>query len=298
MIIKAGIVDLEDSMEIRKITPQGYCGGVRYALKLVETALNDPTIQRPIYMLGSIIHNQHVINSLISKGVILLEGPNQSRLELLEKIESGTVIFSAHGVSPKVKKRAIEKGLNILDTTCKNVERIHQNMEKYLAQGYTAAYIGTPNHPECEGVLGIDSRIKLISNIQDVSNLEASSLYVTNQTTLSADDTKEIYEQIRIRFPDAILDNTICNATTIRQEAMKNRNSTDLCIVVGDVHSSNTNKLVEVSKKSGINTILVEDLEDLKKYSFQNFKKISISSGASTPDELVDEIISYLEKNA
>lgn len=285
-------------MEIHKIIPQGYCGGVKHALKLVENALNDPTIQRPIYMLGSIIHNQHVINSLISKGLILLDDPHQSRLDLLEKIESGTVIFSAHGVSPKVKKRALEKGLNILDTTCKNVEIIHNNMEKYLAQGYTAAYIGTPNHPECEGVLGIDPKIKLISNIQDVSNLETSSLYVTNQTTLSADDTKEIYDQIRKRFPNAILDNTICNATTIRQEAMKNQHSADLCIVVGDAHSSNTNKLVEVSKKAGITTILVDDLEDLKKYSFENIKKISISSGASTPDDLVDEIITYLEQQA
>ncbi len=282
-------------MKINKITPQGYCGGVKHALQMVYQLLEDSNTKKPIYMLGSIIHNSIVIDDLTKKGIILIENKNKTRLELLDEIKEGTVIFSAHGVSPKVHLKALQKGLTILDTTCKNVEIVHQNIKKYLDLGYTCLYIGTKNHPECEGVLGIDSRIQLIENCDNINSNYNTPIYITNQTTLSIDDTKEIYDIIKEQYPNAIIDNKICNATTIRQQAMKAQEKVDLCLVVGDQHSSNTKKLVEVSQKEGIPTILVENLKDIQSLDLKNIKSISISSGASTPDIVVNDIINYLK---
>ncbi len=282
--------------KINKIIPQGYCGGVKHALQMVYQLLEDPNTKKPIYMLGSIIHNSIVIKDLIKKGIILIENKNKTRLELLDEIEEGTVIFSAHGVSPKVHLKALQKGLSILDTTCKNVEIVHQNIKKYLDLGYTCLYIGTKNHPECEGVLGIDDRIQLIEKCDDIHNKYDAPIYITNQTTLSVDDTIDIYNKVNKHYPNAIIDNKICNATTIRQQAMKVQEKVDLCLVVGDQHSSNTKKLVEVSQKEGIPTILVESLKDVQSLDLKNINSISISSGASTPDIIVNDIINYLKK--
>lgn len=284
-------------MEIHKIIPQGYCGGVKHALNLVYKCLEEKKLPTPIYMLGSIIHNQFVVDDLVEKGIILLEDKQKTRLELLKTIPNGgTVIFSAHGVSPEVIELAKEKNLYILDTTCKNVQTIHENIKKYLDMGYTCAYIGTPHHPECEGVLGISKKIKLIQSIDNVKKLDGNNLYVTNQTTLSYDETKEIYDEILGSYPNAIIDNKICNATTLRQQAMKAQIPTDLCIVVGDQSSSNTKKLAEVSKNEGIPTILISDKRELENYDFHNLNTITISSGASTPEYLVDDIISEIKK--
>lgn len=282
-------------MIINKIVPQGYCGGVKNALDIVYKLLADVSTIKPIYLLGSIIHNKHVIKDLTDKGVILIEEKGKTRYELLDRIEAGTVVFSAHGVEPRVYEKAKLKGLNIIDTTCGNVLIVHQRIKEYLQKNYKILYIGTLNHPECEGVLGIDSSITLISNVDDLDNISTDKrLYVTNQTTLSMFQTKEIYEEIKKKFPNAIIDNKICNATTIRQKAMLNQKPVDLCLVVGDINSSNTKKLSEASQSVGINTILVDNLIDVKNIDFTNINSISISSGASTPNYIVDEIINYL----
>ncbi len=284
-------------MIINRIEPQGYCGGVKKALEEVYKALNSASIPRPIYLLGSIIHNQHVIEDLQNKGAILIEEKGKTRLELLDKIETGTVVFSAHGVSPQVRETALQKGLNILDTTCGNVRIIHNKIQHYLQEGFQCLYIGTRLHPECEGVLGIDSSILLIETLEDVFNLTLNTqkIYVTNQTTLSLYDTQKIYDTISHKYPSAILDNKICVATTVRQEAILKQMPTDLCLVVGDINSSNTKKLVSASESVGIKTILVDDLSQVKKINLKNVQKISITSGASTPKRIVDEIIEYLK---
>ncbi|MDE6584096.1 MAG: hypothetical protein K2K15_01715, partial [Anaeroplasmataceae bacterium] len=178
-----------------------------------------------------------------------------------------------------------------------NVLLVQKRIKEYLTNGYKILYIGTKGHPECEGILGISSSICCIESLEDIDSIAyAEKIYATNQTTLSIFETEKLYEKIKSRFPTAILDNKICQATTIRQQACLNQSFVDLCIVVGDKASSNTKKLALASKSTAINTILVESVEDIKKLDFTNIKKVSITSGASTPEETVNEIIEYLKR--
>ena len=284
-------------MIIRKINPQGYCNGVKRALNIVSNALEDKNVKRPIYLLGQIIHNKHVVKDFIDKGAIVIEDKTKSRLELLDSINEGTVIFSAHGVSPLVYKKAKEKGLNIIDATCGYVLIVHKKIEDYLNKGFDVIYIGTKNHPEVEGVLGISNKIHFISNLEQINDLNITNdkIYCTNQTTLSQYDIIDIFNLLKEKYPNILIDDKICDATTVRQKAMKEQEKADLCIVVGDSASSNTKKLYKVSSElAGIKTILCEDLKSLDKNELKNVKTVNISSGASTPDYIVDEIINYL----
>lgn len=283
-------------MKINKLTPQGYCSGVRNALKKAYKVLSSSFYPKPIYLLGSIIHNQNVISDLKKRGAILIEEKGASREDLLDQIPSGTVIFSAHGVSPIVYEKAEKKGLTIVDTTCGNVKLVQEQMKRHLSLGYTCLYIGTKGHPECEGILGISSSIILIESINDIKPIFSAKIYVTNQTTLSLYETKEIYQAIQKKFPTAIIDNKICKATTIRQQACLKQEKVDLCLVVGDRSSSNTKKLALASESISIPTLLIETVEDLKNISFKNISSVSITSGASTPDCIVEEIIQFLTR--
>lgn len=283
-------------MKINKITPQGYCGGVKMALDILYKSLNDKNVAKPITLLGSIIHNKHVINDLISRGVILVEDRSKTRYELLDEVNTGSVVFSAHGVEPRVYQKALDKGLNIIDTTCKNVLIVQNRIKEMLLNGYNCLYIGTKNHPECEGILGISKDIILISSLDDIKEFKNNKIYVTNQTTLSIYQVKEIYDRIKELYPDAIIDNKICTATTLRQKAVLLQEPTDLCIVVGDTHSSNTKNLVKASESIGIKTILVDSVDELKKYDFININSVSITAGASTPENIINEIITFLSK--
>ena len=286
-------------MKLNRLNPSGFCGGVNKALKILDEILLDSTTPKPIYLLGSIIHNSIIIDKYTSNGVILIDDPNKTRLELLDNIDNGTVIISAHGVSPKVYEKCKAKGLNIIDTTCSNVSIIHKRITDKLNNGYTCLYIGNKKHPECEGVLGIDSSIILLSNIDDVDNLNISNdkLYVTNQTTLSLLEIEDIYNKLKNKYPSIIIDNKICLSTTLRQKSIINQERVDLCIVVGDKSSSNTSKLVKTGNNININTVLVSDLEDVKKLDLNDLSSISITSGASTPSYLIDEIVDYLKKD-
>ncbi len=285
-------------MKIIKLTPQGFCGGVKYALNILDNALSDENVKKPIYLLGNIIHNHYVIDEYKNKGIITLNTKEKSRLELLNEINDGTVILSAHGTPKEIKKIALDKGLNVIDAVCPNVKLIHQKIEDKLKQGYKVIYIGTKKHPECEGVLGISNDIILASSLEDIDNLNITSnlLYVTNQTTLSKYDLANIFDKIINKYPFAIIDDKICNATTVRQEAVMNQEIVDLCIVVGDMASSNTTKLAKISQEKGIKTIFCESLKDLDINELKNINSISITSGASTPGYLVDEIIEHLNK--
>lgn len=282
-------------MIINKVEPQGFCNGVKYALRLVQKAINDPEVEKPIYLLGNLIHNHFVMDDLKKQGVKIIDN-NKTRLEMLDDIDEGTVVFSAHGVSPKVYEKAKSKGLNIIDATCPNVLIIHNRIKTYLEQDYLIIYIGSKKHPECEGVLDISDNINLITSILDIDNLEIKNqnIYITNQTTLSKFELQAIYDKLQLKYPNAIIDNKICNATTLRQEAVMNIKDSKLCIVVGDKTSSNSNKLVSVASTKGLESILIDDYNDLTKLDLSNFDSISITSGASTPSFVVDEVIKYL----
>lgn len=285
-------------MIINKLNPQGYCQGVKRALKLVIEAINNEQTPKPIYLLGSIIHNKYVNQKIVDLGAQIIDIKGKTRYELLDYIDSGTVVISAHGASKRVHEKAKQKGLNVIDSTCGNVKIIHKKIETHLNNGYTCLYIGSKGHPECEAILEMNESIILLENINDAEKIKLTSdkIYVTNQTTLSIIDTKEIYDLLINKYPNIIAYNKICDATTKRQLAVLNQDKPDLCIIIGDPNSSNTKKLALISRQANINTLLIENVNDIKNYNFTNINSVSITSGASTPDILVDEVIKYLEE--
>ncbi len=289
-------------MEVIKISPRGYCYGVVDALQLVRQTAKDPTVPRPIYIIGQIVHNRHAIEELTNLGVITLEGPD--RASILEQVNEGTVIFTAHGVSPLVKHRAREHGLNCIDATCPDVTVTHDLVHELAANGYYILYIGKKGHPEPEGVLGeVPGHISLIENEADVDALsltqaQEEKLAISTQTTLSQWDTRRVIEYIKTRYPYAEVHIDICAATQTRQEAVAAQaRGADLTIVVGDPRSNNTNRLVQVSEElAGVPAVRIEDLSQLNPAWLEGKKRVAVTAGASTPSQLTREVIRYIEQ--
>jgi len=289
-------------MEVIKISPRGYCYGVVDALQLVRQTAKDPTVPRPIYIIGQIVHNRHAIEELTNLGVITLEGAD--RASILEQVNEGTVIFTAHGVSPLVKRRAKERGLNCIDATCPDVTVTHDLVHELVAKGYYILYIGKKGHPEPEGVLGeVPGHISLIENEADVDALaltqaQEEKLAVSTQTTLSQWDTRRVIEYIKTRYPHAEVHIDICAATQTRQEAVAvQARGADLTIVVGDPRSNNTNRLVQVSEElAGVSAVGIDDLSQLNPAWLEGEKRVAVTAGASTPSQLTREVIRYIEQ--
>ncbi|MDY0210572.1 MAG: 4-hydroxy-3-methylbut-2-enyl diphosphate reductase [Acholeplasma sp.] len=287
-------------MEVIDLRPRGYCHGVAKALHIVKKVIEDPTYPRPIYVLGLIVHNKKITESFKALGVISLDTPHKTRLELLDLIESGTVIMTAHGVSSSVKDKALKKGLSVVDATCKDVTKVHDAVKAHLKDGYEVAYIGHKNHPEPEGILGISDQISFLTNKTDAMNYQMKNanhqLFVTNQTTLSRYDINVVLDVLKLKYPNLIFDDDICDATTLRQNAVIEQPDVELCIVVGDQLSSNSNKLQFVSEhERKIKSHRVEDIKDINPEWFKGLKKISLTSGASTPTAVTNEILHYLK---
>src|SRR5437667_8794201 len=241
-------------MEVIRISPRGYCYGVVDALQTVRQVAKDLTHPRPIYIIGQIVHNRHAIEELTNLGVITLDGPD--RASILEQVTEGTVIFTAHGVSPLVKRSARERGLNCIDATCPDVTVTHDLVRDLVEKGYYVLYIGKKGHPEPEGVMGeVPGHASLIETEADVDALaltpeQAKKLAVSTQTTLSQWDTRRVINYIKARYPQAEVHIDICAATQTRQEAVvAQAKGADLTIVVGDPRSNNTNRLVQVSEE-------------------------------------------------
>lgn len=285
-------------MQVIEVRPRGYCHGVVSALKKVRDVLADPSYPRPIYILGQIVHNRHVTRSFKKQGVIHLYDTHKTPLELIDRLFSGTIIFSAHGVSDQIINRARENGLTIVNAVCEDVSRVHDIIRMRLAQGYRVFYIGHKGHPEPEAILSIDPSIIMIETARDallVSNHDASKkIFVTNQTTLSAYDVDPIVEIIKSRFQDVLFDNEICQATTMRQEAVKGIRA-DLLIVIGDAKSSNTNRLVKTGMRQDMLSKRIDSLDDLDLSWLENVKIVAVTSGASTPTRLTSEVIAFLK---
>jgi 4-hydroxy-3-methylbut-2-en-1-yl diphosphate reductase len=289
-------------MEVIKISPRGYCYGVVDALQIVRTVAKDPTAPRPIYIIGQIVHNRHAIEELTNMGVVTLDGPD--RASILEQVTQGTVIFTAHGVSPLVKQGARERGLNCIDATCPDVTKTHDLVRNLVAKGYYILYIGKKGHPEPEGVLGeVPGHISLIENEADVDALnltaeQAEKLAISTQTTLSQWDTRRVIQYIKTRYPHAEVHIDICAATQSRQEAVvAQAQGADLTVVVGDPRSNNTNRLVQVSEEmAGIPAVRIEDLSQLNPEWLKGKKRIAVTAGASTPSQLTREVIRFIER--
>ena len=283
-------------MEVIKITPRGYCHGVVDAFRIARRVREETA--GPVHMLGMLVHNTHATDDLQKQGIDLVDQPD--RFAGLKLIKEGTVIFTAHGVSPQVKQRATELGLNSVDATCSDVVRTHELVKDLAMKGYEVVYIGRKGHPEPEGVVGeAPGHVYLVQDPEDIDalDLKGDLIAVTCQTTLSVWDTEDLIGRVKARYPNAAVHNEICRATQERQEAaVEAAKLVDLVIVVGSPRSSNSLRLVEVVKKLGNKpAYLVDNMEDLDPNWFKGSKKVGVTSGASTPTQLTRRVIEYLE---
>ncbi|SET63348.1 4-hydroxy-3-methylbut-2-enyl diphosphate reductase [Salinibacillus kushneri] len=285
-------------MEVIKIAPRGYCYGVVDAMVIAKNATRDKNLPRPIYILGMIVHNNHVTEAFHEEGVITLDGKN--RAELLEDIDEGTVIFTAHGVSPEVKERAKQKGLTVLDATCPDVTKTHNLIREKVKEGYEIVYIGKKGHPEPEGAVGVaPEHVHLVQTEEDVKklSLQAHRILVTNQTTMSQWDVYDVMQQVKEKYPQTELIQEICMATQVRQEAVAEQAAdADLTVVVGDPRSNNSNRLAQVSEEiAGTKAYRIADLSELKLKWLEKTSKIAVTAGASTPTPITKEVIRFIE---
>ncbi len=286
-------------MKTVKITPRGYCHGVVNAINTIAN-LDLSSTKKPIYLLGMVIHNKQIVDALKNDDLITLHDDTLSRLELLDQIESGTVIFTAHGVSPQVYEKAKAKGLEIIDTTCIDVLKSQDTIKALTNDGYSVIFIGKHNHPESEAAKGISANVYVIENVKEMENLKIdnSLIALTNQTTMSIFDIFYISEAAKKHYPNIYIIDEICNSTRIRQEAVMNQAKTiDHCFVVGDKLSNNSQKLVDVSKnEANIEATLIENVEDIDIEKLKLYQTVSVTSGASTPTKVTKEVITFLEQ--
>ena len=284
-------------MEIKRVVPSGYCKGVVNAINIVKKT-KEQYPNENIYILGMIVHNSYVSKQMEDLGVITLEDPNLSKEELLDTIEKGVVIFTAHGISDKIKQKALDKGLICVDASCVDVLKNKDLIKSYLDKGYDVVYFGKKNHPEAEAILSLSNSIHLVSNISDIDNLNISNdnLFITNQTTMSYLEVEDMLKLIKDKYPTCIIQKEICNATSSRQLAITNIKDGDVLYVVGDVKSNNTNKLKEIGSKYFKKVFLISNYKEINKKDLVNENKIYVTAGASTPPILIDEVIDYLSK--
>ncbi len=285
-------MNIKENKQILLISPRGFCAGVTRAIDTVVEVLEK--FGPPVYVKHEIVHNKHVIDDLKAKGAIFIEDINDAPIDK-------PLVFSAHGVAKNILDTAKQMNKYVVDATCPLVTKVHVQAIKFYNLNYKIILIGHKNHPEVEGTLGQlpAGAIVLIENLDDVQNLkfenEDKLAYVT-QTTLSVDDTKEIIDALKKKFPHikSSPKEDICYATTNRQNAIKDyAHECDSFIVVGSKNSSNSNRLVEVAKKSGCDlSVLLENANNLNIDNYKNHQTIGLSSGASVPDILVQDVIS------
>jgi 4-hydroxy-3-methylbut-2-enyl diphosphate reductase len=277
------------SLKIILAQPRGFCAGVERAIEIVEKALQ--IYGPPVYVRHEIVHNKRVVNNLSSKGAIFVQ-------ELDQIPEGAVTVFSAHGVAQRVEDTAKFRNLPVLDATCPLVAKVHKEGQRYSKDGFEVILIGHEGHPEVEGTMGrISGPVYLVSNKEDVEKLKVKNpnkLSYVSQTTLSVDDTRDIIKALQERFPNIIGPDVkdICYATQNRQSAVRDLvKNVDLVLVVGARNSSNSNRLKDIGAESGVKTYLIETADDMLTDWFADVKSVGITSGASTPDELVKEVI-------
>ena len=275
------------------LKPRGFCAGVVRAIDVVKIALE--LYGAPIYVRKEIVHNRHVVEELKAAGAIFVE-------ELSEVPSGARVIFSAHGVSPAVREEAITRKLQVIDATCPLVTKVHLEAVKFARKNYTIILIGHENHDEVIGTLGeAPEHMLLVSNVEDVDKLHIANpekISFLTQTTLSLDETTDIVERLRLRFPniEGPKSQDICYATENRQVAVKAvAPLTDLLLVVGSKNSSNSQRLVEVCQRSGVPAYLVDDEGDVQSEWLDGVNSVAITAGASAPEHLVEQLIAFLQ---
>ena len=289
---------MADKINILLANPRGFCAGVDRAIQIVEEALMQ--YGKPIYVRHEVVHNQHVINDLKTKGAVFIE-------DLNDVPKGAHVIFSAHGISKAIREEAKLRELISIDATCPLVSKVHVEVNKMLNQNMDIIMIGHQDHPEVEGTMGqieehhTNRKMYLIETIEDVSSLVADHpdklAYVT-QTTLSMDDTRAMIDALKIKYPNiqGPKSDDICYATQNRQDAVKEITSLcDLIIIVGSHNSSNSNRLKELALREGVESYMIDHEDSLQPSWLLNKKNIGISAGASAPEISVKNILNKIE---
>lgn len=284
-------------MQILLANPRGFCAGVDRAISIVERALE--IYGAPIYVRHEVVHNRFVVNSLRERGAIFIE-------EISEVPDDAILIFSAHGVSQAVRAEAKARNLTMLfDATCPLVTKVHMEVARASRKGREAILIGHEGHPEVEGTMGQYSNphggMYLVESPDDVWALQVkneNNICFMTQTTLSVDDTSDVIDALRQRFPNIIgpRKDDICYATTNRQEAVRNlAREADVVLVVGSKNSSNSNRLAELAQRAGKPAYLIDSSEDINEVWVNNMPCVGVTAGASAPDILVQEVIQRLQ---
>ncbi len=273
--------------------PRGFCAGVDRAITIVEKVLQ--MYGPPVYVRHAIVHNRYVVESLKKKGVVFVE-------DVREIPPGSIVVFSAHGVSPTVIEEARRRNLRMIDATCPLVHKVHREVRKFAGMGYTIILIGHRGHVEVEGTMGeAPDRVILVETVEDAKKVQVpdpNKVALTTQTTLSVDDTREIVEVLKRRFPKIVLPKAgdICYATQNRQDAVKKlARLSDVVLVIGSRESSNSNRLREVAEKNGVPAYLIEDETCIRPDMIDGVRVVGITSGASTPEVLVERVVARLK---
>lgn len=273
--------------------PRGYCAGVERAVDTVERALR--VHGSPVYVRKQIVHNIHVVRDLERKGAIFVE-------EESEVPEGGVLVLSAHGVAPEVYSNSAERGLSVIDATCPLVTKVHLEARRFARDGYTILLVGHEGHEEVVGTSGeAPDDVILVASPQEARTVEVpdpSRVAYLTQTTLSVDETEEVLRVLRERFPDiqAPPRDDICYATQNRQEAVKELASrSDVILVIGSDNSSNSNRLVEVSRSMGIPAYLIDDESEVRPEWLEGRDRVGVTSGASAPEWLVERVVDFLK---
>tara|TARA_B100001175_G_scaffold78993_1_gene66035 strand:+ start:305 stop:1249 length:945 start_codon:yes stop_codon:yes gene_type:complete len=288
-----------EEMKIKLANTRGFCAGVDRAIEIVKKVLE--INGAPVYVKHEVVHNKTVVNELKSLGAVFVE-------EIEEIPDGEIVIYSAHGISRVVESDSKAKGLDVFDATCPLVSKVHAEVNTYAKMGYDCLLIGHLNHPEVEGTMGqfdtsYGGSITLIETLDDVEDLKfknGENLAYVTQTTLSVDDTLEITKLLVSKFPDITgpKKDDICYATQNRQDAVKQLAlESDLVLVIGSINSSNSNRLREIAERSGVDSYLIDSIDNLEGSWLKGKKNIGVTSGASAPEHLVKELIDSLEKD-
>ncbi|WNC67633.1 4-hydroxy-3-methylbut-2-enyl diphosphate reductase [Thalassotalea nanhaiensis] len=283
-------------MEIILANPRGFCAGVDRAISIVDRALD--LFDAPIYVRHEVVHNKFVVDGLKKRGAVFVESLN-------EVPDDMTVIFSAHGVSKAVRQNAKDRGLKVFDATCPLVTKVHMEVTRASRKNHECILIGHAGHPEVEGTMGqYESEtggIYLVESVEDVAHLEVKNsdvLFHCSQTTLSVDDTSEVVDALRAKFPNIAgpRKDDICYATQNRQDAVRSMASkADLLLVVGAKNSSNSNRLRELSEKLGTTSYLIDGADDIESTWLDGIEKIGVTAGASAPEVLVAQVVEKLK---
>lgn len=286
-------------MEIVLANPRGFCAGVDRAIGIVERALE--LFGAPVYVRHEVVHNKYVVDGLRAKGAVFVD-------ELDEVPDDATVIFSAHGVAKRVREEAARRSLRVFDAICPLVTKVHMEVGHYQNEGRECILIGHAGHPEVEGTLGqyhrADGRggMYLVESVDDVWKLEVKNpdfLAFVTQTTLSMDDTAEIIDALRARFPSIVgpKKEDICYATQNRQDAVKQLvRQCDLILVVGSQTSSNSTRLKEIAEKQGLPAYLIDSADEIRREWLDGRQRIGVTAGASAPEVLVEQVVARLRE--